>query len=39
LVYSLTERPREEHLAWYKRPLALGAGVIALTLILNLIFR
>jgi solute:Na+ symporter, SSS family len=39
LVYSLTERPREEHLAWYKRPLALGAGVIALTLVLNLIFR
>jgi SSS family solute:Na+ symporter len=39
LVYSLTERPREEHLAWYKRPLALGAGVIALTLVLSLIFR
>jgi SSS family solute:Na+ symporter len=39
LVYSLTERPSEEHLAWYKRPLALGAGVIAFALVLNLIFR
>ena len=39
LVYSLTERPSEEHLAWYKRPLALGAAVIALTLVLNLVLR
>jgi SSS family solute:Na+ symporter len=39
LVYSLTERPSEEHWAWYKRPLALVTGVIALTQVLNLIFR
>jgi SSS family solute:Na+ symporter len=38
LVYSLTERPSEGHLAWYKRPLTLGLVVLALTLTLNLIF-
>src|SRR6266446_407256 len=38
LVYSMTERPSEEHLAWYKRPIALGLAVIVLTLMLNLIF-
>ena len=38
LVYSLTERPNEEHLAWYKRPLTLGLVVLALALALNLIF-
>ena len=38
LVYSLTERPSEEHLPFYKRPLALGLLVLALTLTLNLIF-
>ncbi len=39
LVYSLTERPREEHLAWYVRPKFIGAVVLALTLLLNLAFR
>src|SRR5882724_1362175 len=38
LVYSLTERPSEGHLAWYKRPLTLGLVVLALALTLNLIF-
>jgi SSS family solute:Na+ symporter len=38
LVYSLTERPKEEHLAWYKRPAALGVIVLAMTLVLNIIF-
>jgi solute:Na+ symporter, SSS family len=39
LVYSLTERPREEHLAWYKKPEALGVLVIVLVIILNFVFR
>jgi SSS family solute:Na+ symporter len=38
LVYSLTERTRDEHLPWYQRPAWLGAGVLALTLILNIVF-
>ena len=38
LVYSLTERPSEGHLPFYKRPLALGLLVLALVLALNLIF-
>ena len=38
LVYSLTERASEGHLPFYKRPLALGLVVLALTLTLNLIF-
>jgi solute:Na+ symporter, SSS family len=38
LVYSLTERPKEGHLAWYQRPFALGAIVLGLTLVLNIIF-
>lgn len=38
LVYSLTERPREEHLPWYQRPAAWGIGVLAMALILNIIF-
>jgi SSS family solute:Na+ symporter len=38
LVYSLTEKPSEEHLAWYKRPVTLAAVVLFLTLLLNIIF-
>ena len=38
LVYSMTERPSEEHLPWYKRPAALGLAIIVLTVMLNLIF-
>jgi SSS family solute:Na+ symporter len=38
LVYSLTERPSEAHMAWYKRPVALGVVVLILAVILNVIF-
>jgi SSS family solute:Na+ symporter len=38
LVYSLTERPSEEHLVWYKRPVTLAVVVLFLTLLLNIIF-
>jgi SSS family solute:Na+ symporter len=38
LVYSLTPRPREEALPWWKTPEGLGALVIALAIALNLIF-
>jgi SSS family solute:Na+ symporter len=38
LVYSLTEKPRDERLAWYRRPAVLGAIVLAGTLALNLVF-
>jgi SSS family solute:Na+ symporter len=38
LVYSLTDRPREDKLAWYKRPAVLGVIVLAMTLMLNIIF-
>ena len=38
LVYSLTERPSQEQVAWYMRPAVLGAIVIGIALMLNLIF-
>ena len=38
LVYSLTERPKEGHLAWYQRPAILGVIVLLMTLVLNIIF-
>jgi SSS family solute:Na+ symporter len=38
LVYSLTERPKEDRLAWYKRPAVLGVIVLAAALLLNIIF-
>ena len=38
LVYSLTKRPKEEHVAWYARPAVLGVIVLFLTLVLNIIF-
>ncbi|MBI3644627.1 MAG: sodium:solute symporter family protein [Acidobacteriales bacterium] len=38
LVYSLTERMPDEGLPWYQRPAWLGAGVLALALVLNIIF-
>jgi SSS family solute:Na+ symporter len=38
LVWSLTERPREEGLHWWQRPGPVGAGVLALVLLLNLLF-
>ena len=38
LVYSLTERPKDDKLEWYKRPLVLGAIVLGVALVLNIIF-
>jgi solute:Na+ symporter, SSS family len=38
LVYSLTERNREEHLPWYQRPVWLGAAVLIVAITLNIIF-
>jgi SSS family solute:Na+ symporter len=38
LVYSLTPRPKEEGLPWYKRPAMLGVVVLALAMALNIIF-
>jgi solute:Na+ symporter, SSS family len=38
LVYSMTPKPRDEHLPLLARPWVLGAAVLALTLALNLIF-
>ena len=38
LVYSLTEKPEAQGLRWYQHPGVLAAGVLALTLVLNIIF-
>ncbi len=38
LVYSLTPRIQDDRAPWYRRPAILGAGVLALALILNIIF-
>ncbi len=38
LVYSLTERPKEHHLPWLRRPATLGIIVLAVTILLNIIF-
>jgi solute:Na+ symporter, SSS family len=39
LVYSLTPRVRDDATAqWYARPLTLGAMVLAVTVVLNVIF-
>ena len=38
LVYSMTERPKEEHLPWFKRPEILGVIVLLMTLMLNILF-
>ena len=38
LVYSLTERPRDEHLPWYKRPVWLGVALLVIAVSLNLLF-
>ncbi len=38
LVYSLTERPREDRVAWYKRPTVLAVIVLAAALVLNIVF-
>jgi SSS family solute:Na+ symporter len=38
LVYALTPRPKDAGEPWHKRPAVLGLGILALTLVLNLIF-
>ncbi|WP_260705454.1 sodium:solute symporter family protein [Edaphobacter flagellatus] len=38
LVYSLTPKPAEHHLAWYQKPSTLAWSVLGLLVILNLIF-
>src|SRR4051794_27524865 len=39
LVYSLTERPKDEGGAWYNRPLTLGIIVLLMTAALNFFFK
>jgi len=38
LVYSLTPKPPEQHLAWYEKPATLAICVIAVLIVLNLVF-
>jgi len=38
LVYSLTDRPKEEHLPWWKTPGGFGVLVLVLAIVLNVIF-
>jgi len=38
LVYSLTPKPVEHHLAWYQKPATLGIAVLGMLLFLNLVF-
>jgi len=38
LVYSLTPKPVEHHLAWYQRPITLGIAVLGMLVLLNLVF-
>jgi solute:Na+ symporter, SSS family len=39
LVYSLTPKPVEHHMAWYARPKVIAVGLIAMLIALNLIFK
>ncbi|HEY3026393.1 MAG TPA: sodium:solute symporter family protein [Pyrinomonadaceae bacterium] len=38
LVYSLTERPKEDRLPWYQRPAVLAVIVLLAAIVLNIIF-
>ncbi|MBI3891815.1 MAG: sodium:solute symporter family protein [Candidatus Wallbacteria bacterium] len=38
LVYSLTAKPAEDDLPWFERPAPLGAIVLGLTAVLNVVF-
>ncbi len=38
LVYALTPKPKQDDVAWYKRPAPLGLAILALTLVLNIVF-
>jgi SSS family solute:Na+ symporter len=39
LVYSLTPKPVEHHMAWYARPTVIAVGLLVLLVGLNFIFR
>jgi SSS family solute:Na+ symporter len=39
LVYSLTPKPVETHLAWFEKPSTLAIGVLVILVALNLVFR
>jgi SSS family solute:Na+ symporter len=39
LVYSLTERPKDDAKTWYQRPATLGLVVLVIAIALNFIFR
>jgi SSS family solute:Na+ symporter len=39
LVYSLTERPTQQGLHWYQRPVVLAVVVLTATALLNIVFR
>ncbi len=39
LVYSLTERPTQQGISWYQRPVVLAVVVLAATALLNIVFR
>jgi SSS family solute:Na+ symporter len=38
LVYSLTPKPVETHMAWYEKPATLAIAVLAVLVVLNLVF-
>jgi SSS family solute:Na+ symporter len=38
LVYSLTERPKDQASNWYTSPMFLGLVVLTITIILNIVF-
>jgi len=38
LVYSLTPRIKDQHLAWYRRPAVLGVIVLFAAIVLNIVF-
>ena len=38
LVYSLTEKPKEGHLAWWQKPSTLAIVVLVMLVLLNLVF-
>jgi SSS family solute:Na+ symporter len=38
LVYSLTEKPKEGHLAWWQKPVTLAIVVLVMLVLLNLVF-
>jgi SSS family solute:Na+ symporter len=38
LVYSLTLHPKDQNKVWYKNPLWLGAAVLLVTLVFNIVF-